>query len=352
MIADIIHAHPHVLETAHALLILCIYPFKISGMIEDPSLMYSSIATQICLQLGHPSSSQHASTISTPGSDRKAKDERVKTSTSVACFIINRMYSGYQGIPATTSAHPKLLRAFEDPIVDPKLSSLGRIYHLLGDAIVAIGADGPTPSGMLEPNARLAMINIYAEQLLELRQRYFPDVMGGMVAVSYFYARLQLWSFALLDDMMLSEELLKIYETAEQEAYKLTDLCYDMNLAAAPYHFRRAICFGGFVLVKLLRSPYCRTKPELLADNIERVRQTLSASASAPDDIICKACRILEELPYLEDKKRTPPISSRMGASMMFDMLRIYWENWYDRNLPEEPSFLDLDAIEWDGLVL
>lgn len=351
MVADIVHAHPQLIETAHALLILCLYPFKISGMREDPSLMYSSIATQICLQLGHPSSSQHASTISTPRNDHKVKDDRVKTSTLLACFIQNRIYSGYQGIPATTLAHPKLLRAFDDPLIDPNLSSLGRIYHLLGDAIVAIGANGPSPSGMLEPSDRLAMINVYGEQLSELRQRYFPD-MAGMVAVSYWHARLQIWSFALLDDMVLSDDLLAIFQTAEHEAYKVIELCYDVNLAAAPYHFRRAICFGGFVLVKILRSPFCRTKPELLADNIERARQALSATASAPDDIICKACRILEELPYLEDKKRTPPISSRMSASMMFDMLRIYWENWYDRNLPEEPSFLDLDAIEWDSLVL
>lgn len=352
MVADIIHSTPHSIETVHALLILCVWPFKISGMRQDPSLMYSGIATQICLQLGHPSTSQFTSTNKpTSESEHEVTDAHVKTSTLLACFIENRIHSGYQGLPATTLAHPKLLRAFEDPAVDPILSHLGRIYHLQGDAIVAISANGPSPSGMLEPNARLTMINIFAEQLSELQQRHFPD-MTGIVAVSYLFARLQIWSFALLDDMLLSEDLLTIFQTAETEAYRVIELCYDMNLAAAPYHFRRAICFGGFVLVKILRSPYCHTRPELLEDNIERARQALSAAVIGPDDIFGKACRILEELPYLEDKKRTAPIFSRMGASMMFDMLRIYWENWHDRNMPVELSFVDLDAIEWDALGL
>ena len=126
-----------------------------------------------------------------------------------------------------------------------------------------------------------------------------------------------------------------------------------MNLAASPYHFRRAICYSGFVLVKILRSPYCHTKREVLEDSVERARQALSTAASAPDDIFCKACHILEELQYLEDKKRTAPIFSRMGASMMFDMLRIYWENRHDRNLPEQtPSLVDLDGIDWESLGL
>lgn len=352
MVADSIHAYPCLVETVHALLILCVWPFKISGMRDDPSLMYSGIATQMCMQLGHPSSSQHASIKSIPQSKHDVVDDRVKTTALLACFVVNQIHSAYLGLPATSSAHPKIVRAFEDPLIDTTLSQLGRIYHLLGEAIIAISTNGSSPSGMLEPNARLTMINIYGEQLSELQRRYIRD-MDGIVKVSYFFARLQIWSFALLDDMMFSEDLIKIFHTAEEEACKIIELCYDMNLAAAPYHFRRAICYGGFVLVKILRSPYCPVKRELLEDNIERARQALSTTVSAPDDIFCKACRILEELQYLEDKKRTAPIFSRMGASMMFDMLRIYWENWADRNLPEEaPSLLDLDGIDWDTLGL
>lgn len=352
MVADSIHAYPRLIETVHAILILCMWPFKISGMREDPSLMYSGIGTQMCLQLGHPSLSQHTSSKSTPDSNDRAIDACDKTSTLLACFIVNRINSGYLGLPATTLAHPKILRAFEDPAINPVLSQLGRIYHLVGEAIIAIGANGPSPTGMLEPSSRLTMINLYGEQLSELQERYLQG-MKGIVEVSYFFARLQIWSFALLDDMMFSEDLLKIFHIAEDDACKIIELCYDMNLAASPYHFRRAICYSGFVLVKILRSPYCHMKRELLEDSIERARQALSTTASSPDDIFCKACQVLGELPYLEDKKRTAPIFSRMSASMMFDMLRIYWENWHDRNLPEQaPSLLDLDGIDWDTLGL
>ncbi|KEF62171.1 uncharacterized protein A1O9_00143 [Exophiala aquamarina CBS 119918] len=352
MVADSIHAYPRSIETAQAILILCMWPFKISGMRDDPSLMYSGIATQMCLQLGHPSSSQHASAKSTPDGSGGVGEACDQTSTLLACFIVNRVHSGYLGLPATTLAHPKILRAFEDPAIDPTLSQLGRIYHLVGEAIVAIGANGPCPTGMLEPDSRLTMIKVYGEQLSELQERYLQG-MKGIVKVSYFFARLQIWSFALLDDMIFSEDLIKIYHSAEDEACQIIELCYDMNLAASPYHFRRAICYSGFVLVKILRSPYCHMKRELLEDNVERARQALSTTASSPDDIFCKACQVLEELLYLEDKKRTAPIFSRMGASMMFDMLRIYWENWHDRNMPEEvPSLLDLDAIDWGTLGL
>jgi hypothetical protein len=86
----------------------------------------------------------------------------------------------------------------------------------------------------------------------------------------------------------------------------------------------------------------------MLHDSIERARQSLSTTISAPDDINGKACTILQELPYVEDKHRSPPILSRMGASIFYDTLRVYWEQCLERQMPAE--YLDLDRFDWTAL--
>ncbi len=109
------------------------------------------------------------------------------------------------------------------------------------------------------------------------------------------------------------------------------------------------MCYAAFVLIRLLQLPY-DTQRELLHDSIERVRESLNAIVSSPDDLNRKACFILQELSYLEYKRRSPPILSRMGASLLYDSLRVHWEHLLERQLPT--GDFDIYKFDWNGLSL
>ena len=349
MIAETIHTASHSVDTIQALLIMCCWPFRTIRLSDDPSPFYCSIATQMALQLGLHRPNQPYWPLrhgSLSGPSTVMADAEVRLTTWLACYVVNQMQSSHLGMPSSILPDANLLAAFENPEVEPVLSQLCRIYYLLMQSSWDISANAPTPTGMLDPAARLTMIRHHAKQLVALEEQHLAQ-MGDVVKVSLLYVRLQLHSFALLDDVPLSDDLLDLVKDAEATACELIDVTYGMNLAIAPIHTRRAMCYAAFVLVRLLQLPY-DVQRELLHDSIERVRQSMSTAITAPDDINHKACTLLQELPYFEDKHRSPPILSRMGASIFYDTLRVYWEHCLEKQMPEE--YLDIDRFDWSAL--
>lgn len=349
MIAETIHANSHSVDTIQALLIMCLWPFKTTRLSEDPAPFYCSIAIQMSLQLGLHRASQPYWPLrngSLSGPSTVMLDTEIRLTTWLACYVVNQMQSSHLGVPSSISADANLLAAFGDPAVESVLSQLCRIYHLLMQSSWEISGNAPTLTGMLEPTTRLAMVKQHHKRLVALEQQHLARK-GDVVRISLLYARLQLCSFALLDDVPLSDDVLDLARDAEVTACELIDLTYGMNLSIAPIHTRRAMCYAAFVLVRLLQLPF-EVQREMLHDSIERVRQSLSTAVSAPDDISCKACTVLQELPYIENKHRSPPILSRMGASIFYDTLRVYWEHCLEKQMPEE--YLDFDKFDWSAL--
>lgn len=349
MIADTLHANSHSVDTIQALLIMCLWPFKTTRLSEDPAPFYCSIATQMSLQLGLHRASQPYWPLrngSLSGPSTVMLDTEIRLTTWLACYVVTQMQSSHLGVPSSIFADANLLAAFGDPAVEPVLSQLCRVYHLLMQSSWEISGNAPTLTGMLDPSARLTMVRQRRKQLLALEEQHL-DREGDAVRITLLYGRLMLCSFALLDDVPLSEDVMDLVREAEATACELIDLIYGMNLSTAPIHTRRAMCYAAFVLVRLLQLPY-EVQRELLHDSIERVRQSLSTAISAPDDISRKACTILQELPYIEDKHRSPPILSRMGASVFYDTLRVYWEHCLEKQMPEQ--YLDFDKFDWGAL--
>jgi hypothetical protein len=237
-------------------------------------------------------------------------------------------------------------------MVDMNLAQLCRIHHLLGQANQSLNSHGQMPSVLLDTSVRLSMIQRYGEHFCALREQHLGK-MNDVVKIAFLSARVQLWSFAFLDDMPASPELLKIARDAEEDACHVIDLCYHKNLSIAPYYVRRAMCYCAFVLVKFLRSLY-QMQTEVLEDHIERVCQALGTSACSQEDIDYKACRALRALPYLEDRKFAPPVVSRMGVSVVYDLLRIWAENGHGRTktTEQETQICDLDGFDWTSFTL
>lgn len=355
MVADSLSSVLQTFEDVQAPLILSLWPFPVSSLNEDPSYYYSGLAWQMSLQIGlHRPLEIHSHQY---GSENNTKTEleEVKLSTWLASFIVNNLHASYRGVPPTVLVDIHLLNAMENPVVDSRLSQLCRITHLLMQATLELSANNPTSSGMLEPEARLSMIKLYGERFARL-QTQILDQADDTVKIAFLSSRAQLWSFALLNDMAFSADLKDCIEHARSDATALIGVCYGKNLAVAPYHVRRALCFGAFILIRVLKSQPL-TDPEVIEDMIERTCLLLeiNPSSASPSDLVRKACQIIRALQKMNDRRLRPPILSRMGASLVHDSLRIWVENEYYDNSQHNHAdaslaTLDLDGFDWTAL--
>jgi hypothetical protein len=351
MVANILHSPSRSVEIVQALLILCIWPFSVSTLNEDPSHFYSSLAAQMALQLGLHCPAQVHSHKPAPTDRAPAADNVVKMTTWLACFVVDQMQSSWLGVPPSMMVDNHLIRDFDHPAVDRNLSQMCRIYRLLIQSTLALSSYGPTSSVPLEAHDRLPTIKRCGDQFSTLLTHHLGN-MTNAGKIVFLSSKVQLWSFALLDDVPSSTEQIEIVKQAETDACTLIDLCYDLNISITPYYVRRAMCYCAFVLAKILRSGQA-THREVLIDNIEKVREALIATVDSKDNIIHKACEYLQELPYLEDKRLSPPILSRMGVSILYDLLRIHVENHHHSGeSSEEAQTLDLDGFDWNTLGL
>ncbi|KAH8890610.1 hypothetical protein GQ53DRAFT_765808 [Thozetella sp. PMI_491] len=348
MIAETIHGNSHSVETIQALLVMCMWPFRINRLSEDPSPFYSSIATQMSLQLGLHRPGQPYWPLrhgSFSGPTTTVADEEIRRSTWLACFAVNQMQSSYLGVPPSTTGDANLLICVEHPTIDPSLAQHCRIYHLLMKLCWEIGANAPTPTGMVEPAARMIMIRHYAEQLSTLERQHLRH-MADSVKISFLHSKLQLYSFAMLDNLPFPEDMSDLLDQAESTACELIELGYGMNLNITPLHVRRAMLYSAFILVRLLHAPR-DVQREVLYDYIERVRQALCTTITSPGDLTHKAHTILQELPFVEDKHTSPEILSRMGASLFYDSLRVHWEHWLEKC---DGNF-DINRFDWNAVL-
>lgn len=339
LITNAIHEQSHSVETVQALLLLCIWPFRVSFLGEERSYFYSSMATQISLQLGlHRSSQPHMYRLvwETPepvvGTD-------VKLTTYLACFVVDRMVSGALGNPPSIVADSHILNALDDPSVSRPLSQLCRIYHLLSQSILEISSNGSHPSGLQDPATRLNLITHSLTQMSILGSQYL-NPMDDMVQLHFVFAKVQILTFALQNDIPVSASDLAL-NTLEEEVCDLVDLCESMNLSLAPGHVRRAMSYCGFVLSRLLRLSHSARR-EVLEEKLRHVSSTLAVSACSPDDVVNKACIMFQTLPFFEDLEQSPPLVSRMASWISYDERRIFWENWSRMRPPDG----DVDAAD------
>ncbi|ETI26656.1 hypothetical protein G647_10316 [Cladophialophora carrionii CBS 160.54] len=352
MLADSIYSFPRSVEQVQALLIMSMWPFPVSSMMEDVSHYYCCLATQMALHLGlHRPTQAHLHEHGMEERENaRAVSEEVKTTTWLSCFIVNLKLSAIRGLPPSIPIDAHLIKAFETRSINVRLSQLCRIFHALMQANLAISANGSTPSGMLEPEQRLSTIKSWAEHFSVLEHQHLGD-MDNVVKIAFLSSRLQLWSFALLDDMTVSSSLMAFIDNARRDASDLIESCYSQNLSIVPACVRYDICYSAFILIKILRSGYS-SESEVLQDDVERVRQALSTTSGTPDDTHHKVCDTLRRLLYIEDKKLSPPIYTRMGASVVYDLLRIHAEDKYctAQNHGAENPIIDLEGLDWNFL--
>ncbi|CAK7205471.1 Regulatory protein leu3 [Sporothrix eucalyptigena] len=367
MISTAMHDTPYSVETIQALLIMCIWPFRTVRISDDPTQFYSSIAARMALQLNLHRPDQPYWPLrhgSFHGPHIASSDDDVRRTTWLACYVVDQIQATQMGVPAAIRADANLLAAVEHPAVAPVLARLCRVYALQAQIAWTIGTNAPTPTGMVSPAERPALVRQYLEQMAQLQasdcqQQHHHTAAGGGgasdiadighegVRLSTLYVRSQLGSYALLADMPSSDTLCDLAADAEATACELIDVAHGVNMVTAPVYFHRAMIHAGFVLVRLLQLPY-ESQSEVLYDSIERVCQSLRTIVTSSDDLIGKACTLLQGLQYLQDKQKTPALLSRMGVSLFYDLMRVSWE----QNLDVIDDSFDMAQFDWNTLGL
>ncbi|OAP57387.1 hypothetical protein AYL99_08125 [Fonsecaea erecta] len=332
-------------EVVQALLILSLWPFPFKSQRSDPSFMYGALACQIALQIGLPRPA-----VTCPESinaNATNEDQEVRTTTWIGCFVVNQILASRLGVPATIFADYALLSSLDDPSVSPQLSHLCSISHLTVESAHAIGARAVNISGLADPIPRISLINIFAQQFDELRKTRLPNP-SDIEEIFFLSSMLQLWSFALHNDVPISPDTFYIVQRARQDAIRLIQLACEKNLCLVPFYTYRSVCFAALLLYHIKLSPY-GVSDELLDDQIARAQQALQ-SRTGPD-----LAQFLKTLTSPENRdefiaRRDKNSSHRwkMGAALTFDSAHAY-ANLTRSDALFFPELLDLDGFLFEN---
>lgn len=343
LIADVLDpAKGSTVEMVQAILIMCMWPFPFTNQKTDPSFIYSGIATQISLSIG-----LHRPTFDADfGSeaDERFEDEEIKRTTWLACFIVAQIQASRRGVPATVLSDYTLLSSFDDPGVPRRLSHLCYISHLTIDSTHALGARGSNVAGLVEPSARISLINVFGKQFDDLRRQRFPQP-DDIVEIFFLSSRLQLWSFALHNDVPISANTVQIIHQAREDAIRLIQVACEKNLSLVPFYTRRSVCYAGLLLIRIKLGPY-GWQDDMIDHHIERAQQALSASEGPKvgqflATVASPANR--DAIIRVSGNKRSPH-RSRMGAFLVFDFQRV------SRELQQASTIFPSEFMEFDNL--
>ena len=366
MVADIVNNPPRSIETVQALLIMCMWPFPFGSTLQDPSCIYSGVATQIGLQIGlHRPSLQHEFS-----SRRQILEvnERARRATWLSCYIVTQMQTSRLGIPQHIHDDYTLTQSIESQDLPPNLVSLARVAHLSNQFSTMIGANAPNLTGLVQPFTRVDMVGYFHAQLTKMESEHLDDMLDA-VRVAHLTAKLHLWSFILHDDIPQSPKVLEYLYAAEEDAGAMVMLGAGKNLSRCPWHLTRSVLFAALVLVRLLTFPHIR-QPQVVNDQIMLASRSLQTAVRVENDHAHRWSRHLPILLVLRDKKATPPVRGRMAASLAFDTIRVMKEQsgvsvetttltqelnglignveWF--NMDDRNGYPSLDSLDWASL--
>lgn len=319
MVSEIIMKPARNVEIVQALLILCMWPFPYHTQLEDPSFIYCGIAMHIGLQIGlhRPDFAYEFNS----KVDVLRSSPHIRRTTWIACFVVNHMYYVKNGVPSSMPQDYSLLVSFDHILTPVHLAQLGHITRLTATFTNAIGFNAQNCYGLAEPHERVNMIKMYDREFsyLELSKL---EAMDQDIEIAYLTSKLQLYSFALHDDVPESLDLIEFIQKAESVACKLIQLVSQLDLEFAPAHWSRAIIFAGVLLIKILKSPNAGDR-NLINNQISLAHRIFSSMTKADNDGNQRSDRLMLLFSVLEDKKKWPSIQCRSAACLIYDAIRV-----------------------------
>lgn len=345
-VCQVVDPSTSTVEAVQALLILCMWPFAFVSQKSDPSFIYGGIATQTALQIGlHRPATDYP--MNSDGRSAIEEDEEIKRTTWIACFIVNQMLASRLGVPSAVLADYSLLTSLENPGIPPRLALLCTISHLTVESSQAIGARASNGSGLADPVPRISLINVFARQFDELRKKSLSQA-NDMEEIFFLSSILQLWSFALHDDVPVSAESFHIVQRAREDAIRLIQLAREKNLSLVPFYICRSVCYAALVLYHIKLSSYA-VQDELLDDHIIRAQEALQLLKSPNlTQFLATVTSPENKQEFIARRDKNSSHRWKMGASLVYDANRAY-SNVLRSNVYFCPEFLDLDGFLFDG---
>ncbi|KAJ2963134.1 hypothetical protein NQZ79_g1796 [Umbelopsis isabellina] len=348
MTSDIMLKPVRNVETVQAILILCLWPFPYSSQLDDQSFFLCGMALHIGLQIGlhRPeyafqfSSKQDVLRTSIP----------IRRTTWIACFVVNQMLATAKGVPSTMPQDYNFLVSLDHEDTPPYLGRLGHITRMTATFTNAIGTNASNMHGLCEPHERINLIKLYNREFSNLKFNKLGE-MDHKLEVAFLASQLQLFTFALLDDISASAELIDIIQKAESISCKLIQLVSQSDLEFVPVFWSRYVIVAAVILLKILKSPSA-SNSSLINNQISLAHQIFTSITKCEDDGNQRSDRLLLLFSVLEDKKKFPPIHCRLAASLVYDAIRVskeYYEEILETIMEhdnEENTSMNTQLIE------
>jgi hypothetical protein len=338
-------------EIVQALLILCMWPFPYYSQLEDPSFIYIGMATQIGLQTGlhRPEFAFEFSS----KQDVLRSSSQIRRTTWIACFIVGQIQASVRGAPTTIPMDYSLLVSLDHADTPVYLAQLGLISRLNATFSATIGFNAHNMHGLIDPSERMNMIKLYDREFSYLKSNKLREMDQG-IEVAFLGAQLQLFSFALHDDMPDSLDLVEIVHKAETAACRLIQLVSQSELQFLPVQWSRSVILAAVMLLKILKSPHVGDS-HLINNQVTLAHQIFTLITKDDDDGSQRSDRLLLLFSVLEDKKKWPPVQCRLTASLVYDAIRVskeYYEEVLDNIVnPSDRSLTTLETHSLDNLM-
>ncbi|CAM0139627.1 unnamed protein product [Umbelopsis sp. WA50703] len=349
MISEITLKPVRNVETVQAILILCHWPFPYDSQLDDPSFIYCGMALHIGLQIGlhRP---EYAYQFSSK-QDVLRSSVQIRRTTWIACFVVNQMLATGNGVPAIMPQDYSLMVSLDHEDTPTYLGRLGHITRLTDTFTAAIAYNASNMHGLNEPHERINLIKLYDREFSNLKLSKLGE-MDQKLEIAFLAAQLQLFSFALHDDISSSADLVEIVQKAESIACKLIQLISQTDLEFVPFPWSRYVILAAVILLKILKSPSA-SNGDLINNQISLAHKIFTSITKSDNDGNQRSDRLLLLFSVLEDKKKFPPIHCRLAASLVYDAVRVskeYYEEILESIMEQEYQDTPMNAQLIDTL--
>jgi hypothetical protein len=250
-------------EICQALCLLCLWPFEASQPNDDPTFLYSGMASHIAMQIGlhRPQFKHEFKNVNEP-SVKPQETPSSRWMTWCACVFVEHQQASKVGVPSSVRDHWVLQQSLNhtEPDESPQLPCVLRkqlLLALLRDRyMIAASWDGATASGLCEPPTRLSILQLFSSELDHFEARSSPLETTTSVLVNA--TRVHIAGFCLAADMALVEHqalqttIILLLRRGIASAAAILDILTPLPWETLPVHILRAILHAGLLIAQLL----------------------------------------------------------------------------------------------------
>ena len=393
-----------------ALLLLCSWPFPFNVSINDMSWMFCGMATHMALQLGlhrpHHQTEfvyrpQHQPEFG-PNLTPNESENSVRRIVWAGCYIVNHRYvcismmylyliwlltnwstsvSSMIGVPATVSCDHAIIEVMGSSALVPET-----IHHQLQIANAKdrvsrlLGQNNQLSSGLRQdPTPFIRILNEELDLLASQQRANW----GPEIKITFICARLRLYSFAFLQDIIEEPDVEITRVSARTEfstsaylaATELTTIASSRSSKAIFWtaEIWACIVYAAMFLLRLWeRSKIYGLEETSIRSAVTQLRSLIAENSRENDDHLARVCAIIDYLSrdgYADIPLRRPlKFHSRLSSNLVFDtvwhakerfnlakanqlpnddMSAINMEDWMLSYFEEEQGFPMAEGLGW-----